>query len=234
MTPSPIRAENQRVPSEIAGVEDRQPGDEQRDPDDAAGGAVQAGDPVDDVAGQQRRDHADHRGGDHEQQEEDQLAPVGPGDAEDPAHRALGQLTAGHRRIPPERPHGGHRRHGMTHVHTASFPSTGQHRRRPGCSGGSVSASPVRNRRRAPAAAAPGRPARRRPASAESLRTAERTSAAVARLAPTGAARSAPRPGRRRRRPARRPGRRGWPARSRAPRRPARRGRSGRSPAPGE
>ena len=142
MTPSPMRAENQRLASEMPASTHGQPGDDQRDPHDAAGGAVEAGDPVDDVAGQQRGDHADHRRGDHEQQEERQLPPVGPGDAEDPAHGALGQLPAGDRRVAPERPHRGHGGHrsGSRRAPPPSRRPANTHGG-PACSGGSVSAT---------------------------------------------------------------------------------------------
>ena len=108
----------------------------------------------------------------------------------------------------------------MAHVHTASFPSPGQHRRvGPGLFR-ARSQRPVRQR--PPTSSCSRRTWAARSAAScvsGSLRTAERTSAAVARLAPTGGA------GQRRdqvgdgRVELGRAGRRRWPARWRAPRR---------------
>ena len=184
MMPSPMRAEYQRVASEMRGVEHGEPGDEQRDPDDVAGRAVEAGDPVDDVAGQQRGDHADQRRADHERQEE-RSARGGTGRAKPRIRRTVPfgssrAVTDGSRR--------NDRMAAMDVIGwlTSTPPpssSTGQHRGPAGLFRTSLSVPLSAPVRRAPAAGGPGRPARRRPGLAGSLRTAERTSAAVARLA---------------------------------------------------
>ena len=221
MTPSPMRAENQRVPSEIAASRTARP---------AMTSAIWTMPPAVPCRPAIRltmspassgRDDADHA----------RSRPPAAGRTSGRAGRAGRCRGSGARcpwaaRVPVDR----RSRAGTT----AWRPSTSWDGPRPHRllpvdrptrgSGRPVpeavwSATAVRNRRRAPAAAAPARPARRRPARRASLRTADRTSSAVARLASTGGGGQRARPGRRRRRPARRPGRRGWPARSRAPRR---------------
>ena len=165
MTPSPMRAEYQRVASEMPASTTASP---------AMNSAIRTmppavpsrlGDPVDDVAGQQRGDHADQRGPDDQQQEE-RSARGGRGGR----CRGSGGPCPSAARAPstdgiaPERPHRGHGGHRMAHVHTASFPSTGQHRGRPGCSAQRqcLTGSAASDKLVQPLA--PGRPARRRPA----------------------------------------------------------------------
>ena len=160
MTPSPMRAEYQRVASEIAGVQHREPGDEQRDPDDVAGRAVEARDAVDDVAGQQRGDHADQRGPDHERPGR-RSARAGRGGrcrgsaAPCPSAAPAPSPTdpAGTTASRPWRSWDGPRPHRLLPVDRPTPMG-------PGCSGRQC----VSALRQVPAAAAPGRPARRRPA----------------------------------------------------------------------
>ena len=210
-----MRAENQRVPSEIAGVEHGEAGDDQGDADDAAACRRRRAIRLMMSPASSGVITPITRRADDQREEERQVTPVGPGDAEDPAHRALGQRAAGDRRVAAERPHRRHGGHGMTHVHRLLLSGCGTTVPRPANAargravpGGTRSAPPTSSCSRSTWAA--------RSAASWSRRRCGRRSA-PAPPSPgwprTGGA-AARRPGRRRRRRARRPGRRGWPARS--------------------
>ena len=106
--PSPIREENQRVPSDSSASRTASPAMTAASRARRCDGAVGA-DLVDHVAGQQRGRDPDHRGDDGQHQEDRELLAVRRGERHHPAQGARRELLVQHRSVLVHHPPGAHR-----------------------------------------------------------------------------------------------------------------------------